>query len=91
MAQSRISHGKKFGEIIQKFILRQYILSFSQSLCFVVGNNMTTEIYNSLFVHGEENFAFNFNLKFQGDRWLKLTISGHYIIERREKKVSQAL
>ena len=45
---------------------------------------MTIEIYSSLFVHGEEKLAFNFNLKFQGDRWLKLTVSGHYIIERRQ-------
>ena len=45
---------------------------------------MTIEIYSSLSVHGEEKLALNFILNFQCDRWLKLTISGHYIVERRQ-------
>ena len=55
---------------------------------------MTIEICSSLSVHGEEKLALNFILNFQCDRWLKLTISGHYIVERRqtgEKNVSEAL
>ena len=71
-------------ENYSKFILRQYILSFIQSLCFMVGNNMTIEINSSLSVQGEEKLALNFILNFQCDRWLKLTISGHYIVERRQ-------
>ena len=45
---------------------------------------MTIEIYSTLSVHGEEKLALNFILNFQCDRWLKLTISGHYIVERRQ-------
>ena len=62
-------------ENYSKFILRQYILSFIQSLCFMVGNNMTIEINSSLSVQGEEKLALNFILNFQCDRWLKLIIS----------------
>ena len=94
MAQSRISHGKKFGETLfyflrssRKIVQSSFCGNIFDRLCkvsFMAGNNVTIEIYSSLSVHGEEKLALNFILNFQCDRWLKLTISGHYIIERRQ-------
>ena len=94
MAQSRISHGKKFVETLfyflrssRKIVRSSFCGNIFDRLCkvsFMAGNNVTIEIYSSLSVHGEEKLALNFILNFQCDRWLKLTISGHYIVERRQ-------